>query len=346
MFSSDNSLALSRRTLLTGAALQSAVRAAEVLRLPRTVRVAIIGTEGHVGEITGPAKQNEAIKIVATSKDYPDYRKMLDVVKPDVVAVCNNNGERAAVILACIDRKLNVIAEKPLALTMEDLDRIQTGVKRTGVHLGMLLPMRYDPPYLALRQIVQQGLIGEVAQIAAQKSYIAGKREAWYLKRATYGGSIAWIGIHMIDLMRYTSGREFRKVTGMQAHIGFPELGEMENVTTSLFQLDNGGLATLRMDYLRTPSAPTHGDDRLRLAGTKGIAEYQEATGVTLMTVDQKPHRIEQLPAQGSVFLDYLNEVYNGKPSGLTLNDIYRVTELTIGAQEAADKGTVVQWER
>jgi hypothetical protein len=100
------------------------------------------------------------------------------------------------------------------------------------------------------------------------------------------------------------------------------------------------------MDYLRTENAPTHGDDRLRLAGTLGIAEYQAATGVTLMTKTVKPHVVTQLPQEKSLFVDWLNDVYNGKPAMISEADMYRVTEITIGAQEAADKGTVVQWER
>ena len=117
----------------------------------------------------------------------------------------------------------------------------------------------------------------------------------------------------------------------------------MENVTASIFKLDNGGVANLRMDYLRTPTAPTHGDDRLRLAGTKGIIEYQEATGVTLMTNSDKPHVLSTLPKHKSLFVDYLQHAYNGAATMLPLDDIYRVTEITIGAQEAADNGTIVK---
>lgn len=327
--------------------------AAVPFRLPKKVRVVLIGSEGHTGEILDPLKNLPDVELVGTSgkpvkgvREYPDYRKMLDETKPDVAAVCNNNGERARVVLDALSRKMHVIAEKPLALNLGDLARIRQSVATNGVKLGMLLPMRYDPPYLAIKDIVSKGLIGDVAQIASQKSYKAGKRDEWYLHRETYGGSIAWIGIHMIDLMRWTSGREFRSAMGVQGHVGFPQLKEMDNVTASIFQLDNGGVASLRMDYLRTENAPTHGDDRLRLAGTKGVVEYQEATGVTLMTTDQKPHVVTTLPPKGSLFTDWLNEVYNGKPSMISLADIYRVTEITIGAQEAADKGTVVQWKR
>ena len=129
----------------------------------------------------------------------------------------------------------------------------------------------------------------------------------------------------------------------MQTRIGFPDLGEMENVTASIFKLDNGGIANLRMDYLRTESAATHGDDRLRLAGTQGVAEFQASTGVTLMTSSQKPHVVESLPARQSVFLDFLDSAYNGKPASLTLADMYRVTEITIAAQQAADQGGLVK---
>src|SRR5258705_8210044 len=121
----------------------------------------------------------------------------------------------------------------------------------------------------------------------------------------------------MSDLLPNISGLEFKEVIGMKPHIGFPNRGEMENVTASIFKLDNGGLATLRMDYLRTEPAETHSDDRLRLAGTKGVAEYQASTGVTLMTTSLKPHQILKLPTQQSVFVDFLESAYNGKTPSL-----------------------------
>lgn len=52
----------------------------------------------------------------------------------------------------------------------------------------------------------------------------------------------------------------------------------MENVTDSLFRLDSGGIATCRRDNLRPEMPSTHLDDRPRLAGTKGVIEYQDST--------------------------------------------------------------------
>jgi predicted dehydrogenase len=117
----------------------------------------------------------------------------------------------------------------------------------------------------------------------------------------------------------------------------------MENTTGSLFRLDNGGVAVLHMDFLRPQTAPTHGDDRLRLVGAGGVVEYQEATGVTVITGSQKPRTITELPKDRSLFLDFLDSVYNQKPAGLPLSDIYRVNEIVLAARESAEKKTFVK---
>ena len=279
---------------------------------------------------------------MGSAAQYRDYRQMLDREKLDVVAVCNNNGERAAAILACVERGLNVVAEKPLAIAWQDLRAVRKAVESKRISFGMLLPMRYDPPYKALKQIVADGRIGEVVQVSSQKSYKAGKRPDWFKDPKTYGSTILWIGIHMIDLMRFTSGREFTHAAGFQARVGLPDVGRMETVTTSIFRLDNGGLGNLRMDYFRPETASSHGDDRLRLAGTKGVAEYMAATGVTLVTDREKQRVITELPPKGSLFIDYLEATYNGKAPTLTTADIWRVNEITLAAHEAAETGRTI----
>lgn len=343
---------ITRRVLLQSAA----AAAGGQVRFGRPIRIGIIGTEGHVGDVLKPLPQCPEVEVVAASatnasalaklkatRKYTNWREMLDREKDlDVVAVTNNNGERAEVIVAAAERKKHVMAEKPLALTRQDLARVRKAVESNRVSLGMLLPMRYAGPYVAMKEQIGAGAIGEVLLITSQKSYKLGNREEWYRNRKTYGGTIAWIGIHMIDLMRHISGREFKEATSYQARIGFPEVREMETVTTSIFRLDNGGLAELNMDYLRPEPASSHGDDRLRLAGTKGVLEWKADTGLTLMMSAEKPRRLE-LPKDGSVFLDYLRATYLGAAPTLTAEDAYRVTEITIAAQESADLGRPVK---
>jgi len=353
---------LSRRSLLAGLPALHA-SGVEALKLPRRIRVAMIGLDGHPTEITDPLDQLPEVDVVAiaaagraqieefkkdkprlaAAKSYTDERRMLDAERPDVVAVCNNNGERTRGILEALSRKHHVIAEKPLALTRTDLDRVKKAVSSSGCKLGMLLPLRYEAPFRALKQLAASGELGEIIQMSAQKSYVLGDRAAWYRNEKTYGSTILWIAIHMIDLMLWTSGRKFVSAASYMGRVGFPNAGTMETTAATAFRMDNGGTAVLHMDYCMTPTGVDGGDDRLRLAGAKGIAEYMAATGaVTLTTHTKKLHRIEELPGEGSVFRDFLAHVYTGAPATLTLDEIYTGCEVTLAAHESAVKGRMV----
>ena len=264
---------ITRRALLAAAAVP-------VLRLPKKIRVGVIGMEGHLGEVLGPIQSMPDVELVSVSdsdaarmaklapsvRRYSDYRLMLDKERLDVVGIGGSNGDRAAIILECAARKVHVASEKPLAIERADLDRIKQAVQQNGIRLTMFLPMRFYSSYLALKQIVASGAIGEVAQIDGQKSYKLGDRSAWMLRRESYGGTIPYIGIHMVDLMRSISGRELVEAVSFQSHIGYPEYGTMENTTGTLFRLDNGGIAVLHMDYLRPAPAP----DAWRRSATPG----------------------------------------------------------------------------
>ena len=350
-----------RRSLLSGAAgsiLAAAQTPAQpLLRLPRKIKLGIIGFDGHVGDVlrplsrlpdieltavadadTDPAtlKSNLRNPMVAKAHRYATAAEMLARESLDVAAVCNNDGDRAGAILQCAERKLHVIAEKPLATARKDFEAVCAAVARQRIRLGTLLPMRFSPHYLAIKSIVDSGEVGEIAQIDGQKSYQLGEhRPEWQRHARTYGSTILWIGIHMIDLMTWTSSRRFTQAASFQSHVAFPEIGDMQNVTATIFRLDNGGTATLRMDYLRPGSVEGHGDDRLRLAGTKGIVEYQEATGVTVMSARGK-RKLTDLPPQGWVFVDFLSDVYLGTKPLLSWKDIVQSNHFTLSAEEAA----------
>lgn len=337
---------LTRRTLLS---------AALALRLPRKIRVGMIGLEGHSGIVLDTLRDLPDVELAAfydpnpqlgaklTARRYSTYQELLANEKLDVVGIAGSNAERTPAILAAAARKLHIAAEKPLALTRDELAQVKAAVSANGVRLTMFLPMRYYGSYSEMRRIVASGAIGEVAQVDAQKSYKLGPRPAWMRDRATYGGTIPYIGIHMVDLIRYTTGRDIVEAFSMQSRVGHPEMGDMENTTATVFRLNNGAISVLHMDYLRPEIATTHGDDRLRIAGTKGVLEFQENAGLTLITASEQQHAIAPLPPDRSLFADFLDSVYNGTRPNLTLEDIYRSNEIVLAARESAERGIAVK---
>ena len=336
-----------RRTFLSNAM-------ALAVRLPRKIRIGMIGLEGHSGLVLDALRDLPDAELVAfqdsdpargtklRARRYPTYREMLEREQLDVVGIAGPNAERVPVILAAAARKLHIAAEKPLALTRADLELVKSAVSSNGVQLTMFLPMRFYGSYTEMRRIIASGVIGEVAQVDAQKSYKLGPRPDWMRHHETYGGTIPYIGIHMVDLIRHVTGREIVEAFSLQKRIGNAELMDMENTTASLFRLDNGAVSVLHMDYLRPDAAEGHGDDRLRVAGTSGIVEFQEHGGLKLVHAKRKEALISPLPPDRGLFVDFLDSVYNGKPPGLSLHEIYRANEIVLAARESAETGRLV----
>ena len=72
--------------------------------------------------------------------------------------MCLLRFHRAAVVRECAGRKLPIAAEKPLTLSLDELEGVKKAVAASSVPLTMLLPMRFSAPYQAMRELVRQGV--------------------------------------------------------------------------------------------------------------------------------------------------------------------------------------------
>ncbi len=345
---------LTRRDLMMGLSASGLALAQSGERM----RAAILGLGGHIEQILSARKTTPGLEIqalwdsdpnllrrvgesagVPPERRYTDPHALLDREKLDVAGVCGVDGDRPALVLECIKRGLHVIAEKPLTNQWADLRKIRAALKQNPkVHLTMLLEMRYGGAFMAMRRVVDSGALGDVVQMNGQKSYVFAEnppRPAWMRNKATFSGTIPYIGIHLVDLMRYTGKQDPVEVAAFQAHIGQPEAGDMENTASVTMRLSGGGTADFHLDYLRPANAGSHGDDRLRLVGTRGIIEYM-GNAITLMTDQEKLHTIQPEPRRLSLVSDFLASIAGSQTPLLTLDDIFKANEIVIAARDAA----------
>lgn len=325
------------------------------------VTLALIGLKGHQHVVLEALGDMPEATIVAVADDQPealmrvadlpgatvhtgtylDYRELLAHHRPDIVVEAGTDRERAEVLVACAERGLHLICEKPVAMDLAGLEQVALAVERAGVTATCLLTMRCEPPWRAVRQTVAGGGIGDVTQVGAQKSYRLGERPRWQRSRETFSGIIPFIGIHAMDLIRWSTGREFVEVMAYCSNVGQPEIGDLENNACVLARLDNGASAAVRLDYCRPAGAPTHGDDRLRIAGTRGVVESVGGR-VTLTTADEGPREVELLEPV-SFFGDYVAALESGRAPYVPFADCLRITEVVLRAREAAETGRPVK---
>ena len=280
------------------------------------------------------------------TRAFPDWREALDRERPDVAVLNPPLHLLGPLVLECLGRGIHVFAEKPMAIMPEDLAAIRALTGAPGMpKLMAMLSMRYSSEFLAGYRFVAAGGLGQPLLLTAQKSYPLmgwdGKpRAAFYHRRATYGGTIPWIGIHAIDLFRWYSASSFTEVSASHSVLGNEGHGEMEATATLAFKLASGALANAHLDFLRQRKTGAWGDDRLRVAGDKGVLEIREGRAFVRTALDEfRELDPEPVPSMFSAFLDWAERE---TPMLLTTEDCLAAAEASLRARDAADEGRVL----
>lgn len=280
------------------------------------------------GFAPGSKEENRVSSIDDRIPFFEDYCTMLDMTKPDLAVVSPVFGLTGKVVLACAERGVDVFAEKPVAATFEELEQVKAAVTRCGIRFCAMHYLRFTPSFYHAAQMVRSGKIGKVQMLTAQKSYKYGVRPAWYGDPGLYCGTIPWVGIHAMDWIAHFSGKRFVNVTAKNVGEN-PEMAAL-----CQFDLEDDVIASVNIDFYRPETAPTHGDDRIRCVGTKGILEV---IGDKILLTDQAGVS-EYHPNTAP---DLLAEFLDGKDP-LPMDEIFHITETAIKARDAARTGKTV----
>ena len=92
-------------------------------------------------------------------KKYTNYKEMLENEKPELVAIATESGKHAQIALDCLDAGCNVIIEKPIALSLEDADKIIAKAKEKDLVVCANHQNRFNKSIQKIRQAVENGEI-------------------------------------------------------------------------------------------------------------------------------------------------------------------------------------------
>jgi predicted dehydrogenase len=328
------------------------------------MRLGLIGSTGHwqnyapalgrVPELTlaavaaaGPEETTGAFDhapgLTADTRRYDDAGKMLESERLDVVQVCARCDRIPSWSRACLERGLPVMAEKPLAMDLPTLEGLFHAAQKAGAALVPMHTMRGVPELAAVRRAVRDGAVGEPLMSFSQKTYKWGKsRPDSYRHRATFPGLAPWVGIHAFDWLHWVLGDAFTEVLGREGATAHPDYPACASQAAFVLTMRNGGVAAVTLDYLRPEAAATHGEERLRVAGPRGVVETALVERrVTLTTADRPPRPVPTSP-QVDLFTQFARSLRGGGPPPLTLHEACRVTEVALKAQQAAETGRAV----
>lgn len=173
---------------------------------------------------------------------YDDYSKMLDEVEPDAVHVCTPHYLHAPMIIAALNKDINVLTEKPLAISFKELDDIEEAVKRSRAKLGVCLQNRYNEANKYVKKFFEgKNVFSGVAQLCWQRDKAYYDSGEWRGKRATEGGGVMINqAIHYLDMLEWVCGVPLT-VKAYTFNCSLENVIEVEDTAFGVFTLPNGG---------------------------------------------------------------------------------------------------------
>lgn len=168
---------------------------------------------------------------------------LLDQVKPQGAIVATPNATHVPVALACLERGIPALVEKPVADTVTEARALAEAVARTGTHVLVGHHRRHNPIIQRARALVANGQLGHIVSATALASFL--KPDPYFdvaWRRQAGGGPILINLIHDIDMLRFLLG-EITEVQAMDSHA--VRNFEVEDTAAAVLRFASGALATV-----------------------------------------------------------------------------------------------------
>ncbi|HYN89128.1 MAG TPA: Gfo/Idh/MocA family oxidoreductase [Ardenticatenaceae bacterium] len=152
----------------------------------------------------------------ALGRWYSDWQALLEDQEVDAVYVATPPYEHEAQTLAAARAGKHVLCEKPMAITLDECDRMIAACREARVRLGLCFMMRFHPVHRRMRQLLDEGFLGEPRMAEARLLFELGdKSPAAFRVRPELGGggAVMDVGVHCVDLLRFLLGREVESVS-------------------------------------------------------------------------------------------------------------------------------------
>jgi len=285
-------------------------------------------------------KAKDAAKSVG-AKAYSDLQEMLDKEELDAVYVCVPpfaHGFEPEIV----ERGINLFVEKPVALAMEVARKVERTIKEAGVLSSVGYMWRYlDTTALAKKVLEENEPIGLVEGLYIDPYWFPPGH--WWIDKKKSGGQIIEQSTHVFDLARYLVGEIIRVYAELDTRLltDVPDF-KTEDVSLVTLKFKNGAIGVI---LSTCASRKTFTETSLKIIAKNVVVEHGGHAGTLKIYRDNE---IREIKPTVDPYLEedrtFINAVATGDGSGIKspYSDAIKTLEVTIAANEAAERGKVI----
>ena len=167
---------------------------------------------------------------------FADWRELLE--KVDVVSIATPTETHCEIACAFLDQGVHVLVEKPIALTLDEADKMIVAAKKSGAKLMVGQLERFNPAMVALRPHVTQPLYFEIHRVSP------------FPNRSLDVDVVLDVMIHDLDAVQWLVGEEVA-VSGIHA-VGIPVISDKVDAANARIEFENGAVANITASRIGT----------------------------------------------------------------------------------------------
>ena len=180
---------------------------------------------------------------------FPSLNELLQAdLEVDVINICTPNGLHAGMAIQTIESGHHVVIEKPMALTLQDAEKVVYTSLRYQKQAFCVMQNRYSPPSIWIKEMVDSGRLGNIYMVQLNcywnrdnRYYKAG---GWHGDAQLDGGTLFTQFSHFIDIMYWLFG-DICHIQAKFADFNHQNLTAFEDSGLITFDFVNGGMGCL-----------------------------------------------------------------------------------------------------
>lgn len=167
----------------------------------------------------------------------------------DAVTICTPHPTHEAIVIAAAEHGLHVLCEKPIAITLDEADRMVEATAAAGVKFGVLFQRRFWPAARRVRTAIDDGrigipMLGEASVLLHRPSSYYSADE-WRGRWDTDGGGVLMTqAVHQIDMLQWFMGEAVSVSGFIRTHTHGDHI-ETEDSASAVVSFASGGTATV-----------------------------------------------------------------------------------------------------
>lgn len=184
-------------------------------------------------------KTYEDIKSGSDIKIYTDYKKMIESETLDMIDMVTPSYLHAEIAEYCLDKGLNVLVEKPMALSKADCNEMINHAIKSGKKLMVAHVVRFMKPYMFLADTIKEGKYGKLISLDMSRvsSIPTCRYNDWMRDEKLSGGVCIDLAVHDIDFIQNLLGKPdkissiYRPITNNSSFIKYNMIIDGVSVT-------------------------------------------------------------------------------------------------------------------